>query len=57
MVDGIIIRGEAGPRLTEAKRRLLSLHDHWVIIQSHLPSCTLPAVGIESSLTYQHTGR
>ena len=57
MVDGIINRGEAGPRLTEAKRRLLSLHDHWVIIQSHLPSCTLPAIGIESSLTYQHTGR
>ena len=57
MVDGIIIRGEAGPRLTEAKRRLLSLHDRWVIIQSHLPSCALPAVGIESSLTYQHTGR
>ena len=57
MVDSILSRGETSPRLTETRRRLVALYDHWIIIQSNLPSCAVPALGIEGRVTFHHTGR
>lgn len=56
MVDGAFQIDRAGVNLREVRRRLVSLYDHWVIIQSSLPPCTVSAVGVETR-SEQHTGR
>ena len=56
MVDSVLSHGETSPRLTETRRRLVALYNHWIIIQSNLPSCAVPALGIEGSVTFHHTG-
>lgn len=57
MVDSVFICSGARSRITEIRRRLVSLYDQWVLIQSHLPTCSVPATGISNVTIQHHLGR
>ena len=45
-VDNLISIGRSDRSILTLRRRLVSLYEHWLTIQSHLPPCTDVAVGI-----------
>lgn len=51
VLDGLASFGIMEVRIRTVRRRLVSLYEHWLTIQSHLPPCTELAVGIDQRST------
>ena len=62
LVDNVLQLGQRDSRLMETHKRLVSLYEHWTVLQSHLPPCTVLAVGVDcrsvnTSVCTGHRGR